>query len=37
MNNAKIKGIECKIPNITNLATAAAHSAQINEVRYKIS
>ena len=34
--NAKIKKIEDKIPDITNLTTTAAFSAKINEVKNKI-
>ena len=34
--NAKIKNIEDKIPNITNLATNATFNAKINEVKNKI-
>ena len=30
--NAKIKNIEDKISNITNLATNASHNAKINEI-----
>ena len=30
--NAKIKNIEDKIPNFTNLATTAAPNAKMNEV-----
>ena len=31
--NAKIKNIEHKIPNVTNLATSNTLNAKINEVR----
>ena len=34
--NAKIKNIEDKIPNITNLATNTTLNAKINEVKNKI-
>ena len=34
--NAKIKNIEDKIPNITNLATSTTLKAKINEVKNKI-
>ena len=34
--NAKIKTIEDKIPNITNLATSASFNAKINEVKGEI-
>ena len=34
--NVKIKNIEDKIPDITNLATKATHNAKINEVKDKI-
>ena len=35
--NAKIKNIEDKIPDITNLATNASFNAKINEVKGEIS
>ena len=35
--NAKIKSIEDKIPDITNLATATTLNAKINEVKGEIS
>ena len=35
--NAKIKGIEDEIPNITNLATNTTLNAKINEVKNKIT
>ena len=35
--NAKIKDIEYKIPNITNLATNASLNAKINEIKSEIS
>ena len=35
--NAKIKSIEDKIPNITNLATNTSLDAKINEVKSEIS
>ena len=35
--NAKIKSIEDKIPNITNLATTTTLNAKINEVKGEIS
>ena len=34
--NAKIKNIENKIPDITNLATKTTHNAKINEVKAEI-
>ena len=34
--NAKAKNIEDKIPDITNLATAAAPNARLNEVKNKM-
>ena len=34
--NAKIKNIEDKIPDITNLAANASLNAKINEVKYEI-
>ena len=34
--NAKIKNIEDKIPNITNLATNTTLNAKINEVKNKV-
>ena len=34
--NAKIKDIEYKIPNITNLATETTFNAKINEVKVEI-
>ena len=34
--NAKIKNIEDKIPDITNLATTTSLNAKINEVKNKI-
>ena len=34
--NAKIKGIEYKIPDITNLATNTTLNAKINEVKDKL-
>ena len=34
--NAKIKGIEYKIPDITNLATNTTLNGKINEVKIKI-
>ena len=34
--NAKIKDIEDRIPNMTNLATTAAFNAKINEVKGQI-
>ena len=36
MYNGKIKNIEGKIPDITNLATNAALNAKINEVKGEI-
>ena len=36
MYNAKIKNIEDKIPDITNLATNASLNAKINEVKGEI-
>ena len=36
VHNAKIKNIEDKIPDITNLATNASLNARINEVKGKI-
>ena len=36
MYNAKIKNIEDKIPDITNLATNATRNAKINEVNVVI-
>ena len=35
--NAKIKNIEDKIPDITNLATKTTLNAKINEVKAEIS
>ena len=35
--NAKIKNIEDKIPDITNLAATVALNAKINEVKNEIS
>ena len=35
--NAKIKNIEYKIPNITNVATNASVNAKINEIKSEIS
>ena len=35
--NAKIKSIENKIPDISNLATKINHNAKINEVKSEIS
>ena len=34
--NAKIKNIEDKIPDITNLATSTTLNAKINEIKNKI-
>ena len=34
--NAKIKNIEDKIPDVTNLATTAALNAKLNEVKNEI-
>ena len=36
VHNAKIKNIEDKIPDITNLATKACLNAKINEVRGEV-
>ena len=35
-DNAKIKNIEDKIPDITNVAIKATHNAKINEVKSEI-
>ena len=34
--NGKIKNIECKIPDVTNLATKTTLNAKINEVKGEI-